>query len=80
MNSGKRVDVVRNKYKENKYNMRRCINFNLLLLKKEAQPRKKNGIVIKQSIMTEPIFSNGSPFKEAVGKHFIINKISTPIV
>ncbi|BCA35454.1 hypothetical protein BwiPL1_38360 [Bacillus wiedmannii] len=80
MNSGKRVDVVRNKYKENKYNMRRCINFNLLLLKKEAQARRKNGIVIRQSILMGPIFINASPFIEIVGKHFIANKISIPIV
>lgn len=44
MNSGKRVDVVRNKYKENKYNMRRCINFNLLLLKKK--PRLEERMVL----------------------------------
>ncbi len=56
MKMGKRIDIVENKYKENTYNMRRCINFNLLLLKNEAQAKKKNGIVIKQSILMGPIF------------------------
>ncbi|EAL14057.1 hypothetical protein protein [Bacillus cereus G9241] len=61
MKIGKRIDVVENRYKENTYNMRRCINFNLLLLKKEAQARKKNGIVIRQSILMGPIFIIASP-------------------
>lgn len=80
MKIGKRIDVVKNRYKENKYSMKRCTNFNLLLLKNEAQARKKNGIVIKQSIVMGPIFIHNSPFVEAFEKHFIVNKISTPIV
>ena len=47
----------RNRKMGNKNNKRNCQTLNFLLLKNEAQARKKNGKAIKLSIVIGPIFS-----------------------
>ncbi|CEY38636.1 Uncharacterised protein [Streptococcus pneumoniae] len=74
------MDTIKNKYKENKYKTTRCIIFNLLSLKKEAQAKKKKGTAIRQSIAIGPICINDSPIIEAFGKQYSINRTTTPII